>query len=650
MSSVGRRSSVFPLVISALVLLFLLGSVSLGAAPLHGTQTAPATASVRVGTLELNLAQASLLHGGGPGPLTPTLEASRGTPAVRGEVAPLHGPPTSYYWNNLSALVGTSPSARIGAAMAYDVSDGYVLLFGGSALGHPLDDTWTYSNGTWTNLTSSVTGSPPALALASMAYDPSTSKVVLFGGENASSVYSGSTWTYHAKVWTNVTSVAGTAPSPRLLPGMATDSADNELLLVGGSALGTVSQTARDTWTYHDGTWANITGTAPISARVQLPSLTDDPAAGGVLLTSAAGNASANTTFYAATFLFHGGTWENLTTYGLKGPALTLSETAQIGYMPAFSGVLLSVGLTFNSSGAEVFSASTWMYSDGSWTNITDRVGAGPGYGLLFSSAVVPGDSSLLVFGGDFLIEGVSSDTWSLSAPPLASASSSSTVTDAGGSLTFTGAAAFGLDPLHGAWKFGDGTSATGFTSAHSYSAAGVFVVTFTVTDLLGENASASTLVVVNAAPTVSASVSPPSPTAGTAAGLVASVAGGTGPYTYSWNLGDGGTATTATVTHTYANSGSFTATVEVTDSVGKTANASVTVVVGSASSTSGFSYTSGMGLVLLIAVLVLLVVAILLGGLLARKGGTRRGPPTQYSGAPPVGPPPGAGGPPPPA
>jgi len=45
------------------------------------------------------------------------------------------------------------------------------------------------------------------------------------------------------------------------------------------------------------------------------------------------------------------------------------------------------------------------------------------------------------------------------------------------------------------------------------------------------------------------------------------STSGGTGPYTYSWALGDGSTAIGPTVSHTYLKSGNYTATLVVTDS-----------------------------------------------------------------------------------
>jgi PKD repeat protein len=50
------------------------------------------------------------------------------------------------------------------------------------------------------------------------------------------------------------------------------------------------------------------------------------------------------------------------------------------------------------------------------------------------------------------------------------------------------------------AWSFGDGTSGTGVTTSHTYSAAGTYTARLTVTDNQGATASASTQIVVSPA------------------------------------------------------------------------------------------------------------------------------------------------------
>src|SRR5689334_18573738 len=78
----------------------------------------------------------------------------------------------------------TGPSARSGAAMAYDPATGDVVLFGGKSGNVALSDTWLWNGSTWTEVLLST--KPPPLFFASMAYDATTGNVVLFGGENGS--------------------------------------------------------------------------------------------------------------------------------------------------------------------------------------------------------------------------------------------------------------------------------------------------------------------------------------------------------------------------------------------------------------------------------------------------------------------------------
>jgi hypothetical protein len=73
------------------------------------------------------------------------------------------------------------PSARTGAAMAFDAANGTVVLFGGNGRSRSLGDTWTWDGSAWTQAHPST--SPPALSGAQMTYDPVSRDLVLVGGE-----------------------------------------------------------------------------------------------------------------------------------------------------------------------------------------------------------------------------------------------------------------------------------------------------------------------------------------------------------------------------------------------------------------------------------------------------------------------------------
>jgi hypothetical protein len=238
--------------------------------------------------------------------LTPT-SPSVGHPTL-GVIAP-----GGYTWSNLSRIVAGGPSPRYAGAMVWDASDGYVLLFGGASAGAVvvLSDTWSYVNGSWSNLSAQVTGAPPGLAAAQIAFDPSTHAVVMFGGEVRGGTILNLTWTYHALHWTNLTGRTGGTPHSRILAPMVTDSTDGEIVLYGGSFNGSL-QSESDTWTFKNGNWTNVTLTAGTNlGTLTLPIGSDDPADHGVIM--AALYQPTPTTVVYGDYLYSGGSWSNLT-------------------------------------------------------------------------------------------------------------------------------------------------------------------------------------------------------------------------------------------------------------------------------------------------------------------------------------------------
>ncbi|RWZ59707.1 PKD domain-containing protein [Labedella populi] len=140
------------------------------------------------------------------------------------------------------------------------------------------------------------------------------------------------------------------------------------------------------------------------------------------------------------------------------------------------------------------------------------------------------------------------------------------------------------------AWNFGDGETATGATTTHTYGSAGDYLVTLTVTDNRGGTATTTRIV----SATVPANQNPTASFTASGSGLTVSVDGSASNdpdgtiASYAWDFGDEGTATGATANHTYAAAGDYTVTLTVTDDTGATAQTtkSVTVAAPPVSST----------------------------------------------------------------
>src|SRR2546427_3100970 len=115
-------------------------------------------------------------------------------------------------WTNITMVTGPSP--RAGASISYDAADGYILLFGGQSPTAFLGDTWKFSTGSWTSIL--VSNNPGKRILGSMAYDAAAGDgyVVLFGGAN-NTISTGfkdvlrDTWKFSSGSWTNITTSAG---------------------------------------------------------------------------------------------------------------------------------------------------------------------------------------------------------------------------------------------------------------------------------------------------------------------------------------------------------------------------------------------------------------------------------------------------------
>ncbi|HKW00597.1 MAG TPA: PKD domain-containing protein [Vicinamibacterales bacterium] len=144
-------------------------------------------------------------------------------------------------------------------------------------------------------------------------------------------------------------------------------------------------------------------------------------------------------------------------------------------------------------------------------------------------------------------------------------------------------------------WDFGDGRTATGVKTSHSYGLAGTYNVTLTVKDDRGLTTSSTQSLSVGgtAAPTVDFSVSPSTPIAGTVVFFNASAshaATGHNIVDYAWDFGDGTSGSGVNPTHTFALPQGYNVTLVVTDDIGRTASVTKTVSAATSNPKADFS------------------------------------------------------------
>jgi hypothetical protein len=203
-------------------------------------------------------------------------------------------------WTNISSTASTPPLPRNDLGMTYDAKDGYIVLFGGycpQCTGGHAGDTWKFVGGSWTQLSPSA--SPSARNSMSMTYDAKDGYVVLFGGDGCSQPTCGAeTWTFSGGTWTQLS--PGSAPVYRYRAAMGFDAKDGYVVLFGGNTPLTSIQ-HDDTWEFVGGVWTNVTATAGAMPGQSYTTMTYDPAAKAIVML---GNV-----YYPFTWEFSKGSW-----------------------------------------------------------------------------------------------------------------------------------------------------------------------------------------------------------------------------------------------------------------------------------------------------------------------------------------------------
>ena len=554
-------------------------------------------------TSTLSAAENSLASGKGLASLTARScndsESTFETCQAPGKLTPVPSAGSYNGWGNDTPYLAHHPSPRWGAAMVYDnnSSDDYVVLFGGDGPNGVLGDTWIFRAGNWTNITPAVLNaadSPPARYGAAMAYDSSDGYVVLFGG--ASAPYTGSnapllndTWKFVHGNWTELCGSCSpgiTEPGPRLESSASNDPSDSGVVLFGGLAIASAAYTPlNDTWVFSGGTWAHHSPNPSPSPRFAA-GMSYVPTGGPVVLFGGCSRTSTATGLSCAVSLndswtFSTGAWtESAAASSSPGPRSAFGLASSYGEGPvlAFGGVS-AAGSSLN---------ETWQLESGSWTDLTDTLLSSPSpredVAMTFDPA--SGANYFVLFGGwnsTYLGE-----TWLYPSPfsPLRVSApvAAPAITDAGLPITLTVSIAGGAGGYDISW-FGlpqgcashNATSLTCRPATPVYGYESSYNVFVRVRDYRKSIVwSAWTTVVVNSKPTVA--IAPLSDVYGIVpwnVSLQAVTTGGTSPFAFVWDFGDESANVSGNpVTHEYNTPGNFTASVLATDALGVSSSA----------------------------------------------------------------------------
>jgi PKD repeat protein len=476
--------------------------------------------------------------------------ADRGTCQLEQATASLEGRDTGS-WVDLTNHSGTAPPERdYGRSMAWDPATGYVLLFGGDEGTGYANDTWAFENGTWTNLNPS--NAPSGRDHGTLVWDPVDHYMLMFGGSGNGGAYN-DTWEFSNGTWTQIPTT--TAPSARWSSSLVWDASDGYGLLFGGCA----GEVVNDTWTYLSGVWTEL---APAKAPPPVgdASMVYDVAIGRVVLFGGAdwyGNLNPNT------WIYHAGNWTELVG-AQEPPARTMASAA---YDPSLGEEIL-----FGGQGNTTVLDDTWAFTGTGWTELFPPVNPSARYFGEFSWNAA-NDSLLLFSGGGFddtwayYVLSVTANATPTTGPAPLLVNLSATISGAQGNVT-------------AAWQLGNGSMLNGSQVEVNYTQPGLYFPTVEVSDAFGAYATALVEVDVLAPLTVNAFADPTNGPAPLNVLFGAAISGGVGPYTTSWSVGTSPIGSATNGSHVFSFEGAYSLELTVHDTTGQSAVRSFAIVV----------------------------------------------------------------------
>jgi uncharacterized protein (TIGR03437 family) len=296
----------------------------------------------------------------------------------------------------------TSPPVRTAFAMAYDSGHGKVVLFGGAGstmVDLNLGDTWVWDGSTWTQ--ESPMTSPPAENSHAMAYDSLHGQVVLFGRDGL--------WLWDGSNWTQPS--PKTSPGPRFGCAMAYDSKRMQVVLFGGQDEIT-NQYLGDTWVWDGFNWSQISPANSPRPRAQ-HTLAYDSANQQVVLFGGTGNFQ-NHVAANDTWTWDGSNWTEQ--FPTSIPPLRYAHA--MVYDSAQSHSVMFGGFDEQLNSYD----DTWVWDGSNWTEELPQTS--PPSRAYHSMAYDSAHGLAVLFGGENFLGGPNSmsqqyfsDTWTWGVP-----------------------------------------------------------------------------------------------------------------------------------------------------------------------------------------------------------------------------------------
>jgi hypothetical protein len=270
-------------------------------------------------------------------------------------------------WSEIPMPAGTPanttvPTTRDFPALAYDPSVSGVVLFGGASLAGRQNDTWLFKAGTWTELSNGSAPSPSPRDGAAMAYDPQARELLLYGGFQGKPQAGNDTWGFSGGSWSLLSS---TGPNGSVGAAMVYDAHDGYPVLITGCVgqdCGTLSIEPNWSMKWQNGSWSPLNLSPALPAGVAMGA-TFDNASGQIIVDALPDTFTGADTGYLGvlTWLISGGGVKNLSGAYVPTVPVYPPSSNPIVYDEADNEVVLFAGASTH---------DTWVFGAAGWRQL----------------------------------------------------------------------------------------------------------------------------------------------------------------------------------------------------------------------------------------------------------------------------------------
>ena len=163
--------------------------------------------------------------------------------------------------------INSTLSVRNAHSLVYNTDNEKVYLFAGATEKEVLSDLWVFNDNNWEKVNSSI--QPDPRTFAALSYDQANKRIIMFGGsrvlfgtETSDKNLLNDTWQFKENIWEKI--ITKNSPNPRAEASMVYDESRNRLVLFGGYMIKDKQYIKLgDTWEFYDNNWQLVSETGP---------------------------------------------------------------------------------------------------------------------------------------------------------------------------------------------------------------------------------------------------------------------------------------------------------------------------------------------------------------------------------------------------